>query len=129
MGMNFDFSKIISKFEELEKKSQNSMAENALNAGADILVEELKQEIASNVYDTGKLYESIGKSKITGSGANKKIEIGSQSNNTEIIARNFYQEHGNAYMIGKKHNKRAFDNSKKEANEKIKESLIKDLFE
>ncbi len=128
MGLEFDFSRVQEKLEELGRKASKEVADKALKAGANEVLNELKEEVSSNVYDTGELYNSLGLGKIKGSGTNRKIEIGSQSDSRDIVARNFYQEYGNSSMMGKKHNKRAFENSKKRANEAIKQSLKEDLF-
>lgn len=128
MGLEFDFSKVQRKLEEMGKKASKEVADKALIDGANEVLEEVKKEVSSNVYDTGELYSSLGLGPIKGSGTNRKIEIGSQSNSRDIIERNYYQEYGNSSMMGKKHNKRAFQNSKKRANEAIKKSLKENLF-
>lgn len=123
MGLEFDFSSVISKFEELERKVQKEISENALNAGADI---PLQEEIDNSPEDTGELKANLGKKNLK-TGANASIEIGVNSSDRDIIARAYYTEFGSEVMIGKKWMKTAFNNSIKEASEAIKESIIKDL--
>ncbi len=128
MGLEFDFSNLISKLENIEKKASKEISQKALKAGEEVL-KELKNEVRSKVYDTGELYESLDLGPIKGSGTNKKILIGSQSSDRSVVERNYYNEHGTSSIIGKKHNKRAFNNSKDKAKEAIIVSIRKDLKE
>ncbi|MGL5712580.1 MAG: HK97 gp10 family phage protein [Paraclostridium sp.] len=129
MGLKVDFSKVISKLENIEKKASKEMIDEALKKGGKVVLEELKKEVRSNVYDTGELYGSLELGNIKGSGTNKKIQIGSQSDDRDIKARNYYNENGNTFMMGKKQNKKAFKNSKKEAKEAIVTSIVNNLKE
>ena len=127
MGLEVNFSSIISKLKDIEKKASREIIDNALKAGGEVVLESLKLEVAVNVYDTGELYDSLNLGEIRGAGTNKKILIGSQSNDRKVVERNYYNEYGTSSIVGKKHNKRAFQNSKKEANRAIIESIQKDL--
>ncbi|MDI3042744.1 HK97 gp10 family phage protein [Clostridioides difficile] len=127
MGLEVDFSKVQERLQEIGKKAGKEVSDKALKEGGGVMLEALKEEVRVNVYDTGELYNSLELGVIKGSDTNRKIEIGSQSNDREIIARNYYNEYGNSNMIGKKQNKKAFEDSKIKANEAIKESLKENL--
>ncbi|MCU5977963.1 HK97 gp10 family phage protein [Clostridioides difficile] len=127
MGITFDFSKLQQKLDSMERKAGKELVDNAIDAGGRVLVEGMKEEVRANVYDTGELYNSIGMGRKKGSGTKRSIEIGSQSNDRDVIARNFYNEYGTLRVVGKKHNKRSFNKNKKKANEAIKKSIISDL--
>lgn len=123
MGLEFDFSSVISKFEELERKVQKDISTNALNKGADIM---LKAQIDNAPEDTGELKSSLDKKNLK-IGTNASIEVGINSGDEDVIRYGYYQEYGTESIVGNKWMKSAFNNSIKEASEAIKESIIKDL--
>lgn len=124
MGLTCNFQDIIDKLEELERKAQKEISTNALNAGADILLE---GQIETVPEDTGELKASLDKGKIKGSGTKSKITVGIESDNKDVIRYGYYQEYGTENMIGKKWMKKAWNKNIKQASEAIKESIIKDL--
>ena len=124
MGLKYDFSKFTDKLENIEKKIQKEICEESLNAGADVILNEMLKE--ENVpYKTGALKESLGKSKVKGSGNNAKINIGPQSDDRSIIERAYYQEYGTERMMGRKWMKKSYDNARDDANKAIEETLAK----
>ena len=78
--------------------------------------------------DTEALKNSLGEIKKEGNKINRKVHLGSTSNNREIVARAYYQEYGNSNMNGKKWMKKSYYQSKDEAIKAIGDSLAKDLF-
>ena len=126
MGLEIDFSTLIDKLDEIERKLKTEVIDNALEKGADIILKAQKKTVP---VDTGHLEQSLGKGKISGSGTNKKISIGIENGNDESIRYGYYQEYGNSSMNGRKWMKKALNSSVSEANKAIGESLAKDLFE
>ncbi len=128
MGMTFNFDEINNKLETLEKKVSKEITENALIKGSEpILESQIETVPVRKGPEGGKLRISLGKSKISGSGAKKKIQIGIENAKEREIIYGYYQEHGTSTMVGKKWMKRAWQKSIKKANEEIKKSLIKDI--
>lgn len=127
MGLEFDFSSVIAKFEELERKAQKEIATNALNAGADVILEGPKGQKETAPKNTGELEESLDKGQVKGTGSKAKINVGIENANEDVVRYGFYQEYGTENMIGKKWMKSAWNNSIKEASEAIKKSIVKDL--
>lgn len=127
MAIEFNSKELISKLNDLDKNLSKEIADEALTSGGNIVLESLKKEVHEKVYDTGELYKSLGLGKISGQREGRKIKIGSQSEKREIVERNYYNEYGTRFMVGKKHNEVAFKNSKKEAIKEIGNSLSKSL--
>lgn len=127
MGFEIDFSELIDKLDEIERKLKTEIIDNALEKGADVILESQKETVP---VDTGHLEQSLGKGKISGSGTNKKITVGIEKyGDDESIRYGYYQEYGTSDMVGKKWMKKAWNKSVSEANKAIGESLAKDLFE
>lgn len=126
MGFEIDFSELIDKLDEIERKLKTEIIDNALEKGADVILESQKETVP---VDTGHLEQSLGKGKISGSGTNKKITVGIENGDDESIRYGYYQEYGTSDMVGKKWMKKAWNKSVSEANKAIGESLAKDLFE
>lgn len=115
---------LLFKFEELERKAQKDIADKALNKSADIV----KDEIISNApEDSGALKSAIDKGDIKGSGTNRKIEIGNMNADSEVQRYFYYQEYGTTVMNGTKFMKRGFQDSIKEVNDIIKQTIIEEL--
>lgn len=124
MGLTHNFQDLIDKLEELERKCQKEITSNALNNGADVVLEGQKETVPK---DTGELEKSLDKSKVKGSGTKAKINIGIENAKDREVTYGYYQEYGTENMIGKKWMKKAWNNKAKEALEAIKESIIDDL--
>lgn len=126
MGFEIDFSELIDKLDEIERKLKTEVIDNALEKGANIILEAQKKTVP---VDTGNLQDSLDKGDKTGSGTNRKITIGIQNTDDESIRYGYYQEYGNSSMNGRKWMKKAWNKSVSEANKAIVESLAEDLFE
>ena len=126
MGFEIDFSELIDKLDEIERKLKTEVIDNALEKGADVILKAQKEAVP---VDTGNLQDSLDKGDKTGSGTNRKITIGIQNGGDESIRYGYYQEYGNSSMNGRKWMKKAWNTSVSEANKAIGESLAKDLFE
>lgn len=127
MSINIDFSKVINKLEELNNKVGKEISDKALKEGGEVVLKALKNEVRTKLYDTGELHNSLDLGKISGSGENRKIQIGSQSNDRSVVERNYYNEYGTSSIIGQKHNKRAYQNSKDEAKKAIIKAIKEGL--
>lgn len=125
MGFEIDFGALFDRLEEIEKKASGQAIDNALEKGAEVILEAQKETVP---VDTGHLEQSLAKGKIIGSGTNKKITIGIENGDDESIRYGYYQEYGTSNMVGKKWMKKAWNKSVSEANKAIGESLAEDLF-
>ena len=67
--------------------------------------------------------------RIEGGNLDRRILTGINSDKREIIERGYYQENGHSTMIGKKWMKRASLKSKKQAVQKMVETLQEELKE
>ena len=126
MGFEIDFSELIDKLDEIERKLKTEVIDNALEKGANIILEAQKKTVP---VDTGNIQDSLDKKDKTGSGTNRKITIGIQNTDDESIRYGYYQEYGNSSINGRKWMKKACNKSVSEANKAIVESLAEDLFE
>lgn len=124
MGIKFDTTQLIGKLEELDKKVQKNISDEALREGAKIL---LKGQEKTVPRDTGQLANSLIIGKITGSGAKRKILVGINPAKAEKVSYGYYQEYGTTVMLGKKWMKRAWISTTKDANKAIGQSLSKRL--
>ena len=125
MGFEIDFSALIDKLDEIERKLKTEVIDNALEKGADVILKAQKEAVP---VDTGNLQGSLDKGDKTGSGTNRKITVGIENANDELIRYGYYQEYGTSDMVGKKWMKKAWNKSVSEANKVICESLAEDLF-
>lgn len=134
MAFDIDMSKLLNKFDLLSQKASSKVADKALDSGADPILKE--QQNLVPVYKNGKgkprrvggrLKQSLGKSKITGSGTNRKINIGIQNPHEREVVYGYYQEYGTDRQVGKKWMKRSFIKSKKASLENIKKVLQDEL--
>ncbi|MDB8794273.1 HK97 gp10 family phage protein [Romboutsia sp. 1001216sp1] len=124
MGLTHNLQEVLDRLEELERKAQKEIATNALNAGADILLE---GQIETAPEDTGELKKSLDKGKIKGTGTKAKITVGIENASEDVVRYGYYQEYGTENMIGNKWMKKAWNKNIKQASEAIKESIVKDL--
>lgn len=120
MGIEFDFSKVRDKMQELSKKMANEVTDECLDEASKPIITEMRNNVPK---DTRELEGSLGEIKRTGTGVNRKVTIGINSNDRKIIERGYYQEYGKTTMIGKKWMKRSFKIAKSEANKRIIEVL------
>lgn len=125
MSLDVDFSQALRAIERMQKKASREMIDNALEKGAEPVLKAQQQTVP--VGDTGKLKASLDKGKKAGSGSNRKIHIGIQHAQKREVVYGYYQEHGTRRMAGKKWMKQAWEQSKSQANEEIKKSIVEDL--
>ena len=125
MGLEVNFDSAIRRIEELNNVVEDDIKEKGLKAGAEVILQELRQEVARNVYDTGALYNSLDMYKVShGRGNSVSVLIGPNTSDKDIIARNYYQHYGNSSMAGKKHLSVAFQRGYNNAlEETIREIL------
>ncbi|HJF34497.1 MAG TPA: HK97 gp10 family phage protein [Clostridium perfringens] len=128
MALTFDFDELYNKLEVLDKKVSNEVIENALNKGAEVVLQAQKETVpVRKGPEGGNLKRSLNKGKISGSGTKKKISIGIENAKERELIYGYYQEYGTSSMVGKKWMKRAWQQSVKKANEEIEKSLADDL--
>ena len=124
MGLKVDFKKVNRKLENLAKKAQKTLIDEALKAGSKPILKAMDRNVP---IDSSDLKNNLGIVKFDGSGTERRIHIGIDSDDRDIIERGYYQEYGNTNMIGKHWMKKSFDQAKSEANEEIKKVLIEEL--
>lgn len=124
MGIEFDFSQLEQKLVELGNRAGKELTDNALKAGAQVLLAEQLQVVPR---DTGALADSLIIGKIKGTGVKRKILVGIDPARAEAVRYGFYQEYGTDVMLGKKWMKKSWTQSARKANIKIGESLARDL--
>lgn len=131
MGLDVDFQEALRAIERMQKKASKEMIDNALEKGAEPILKAQQQVVpvgkSTEKRTAGKLKASLGEIKRTGSGSNRKIQIGIQNAQEREVVYGYYQEHGTRRMSGKKWMKQAWNQSKSQANEEIKKSIVRDL--
>lgn len=124
MSLDFDFKSIEKRLQTLSKKVSKQTIDKALEAGEEVLLNEMKKNVP---VDTGELRGSLGEIRKSGSGLNRKAVVGINSDNREVIERGYYQEHGTKNYNGKKWMKKSSQNSKEKAIQAVANSLKEDL--
>lgn len=124
MSLDFDFKNVEKRLQALSKKVSKQTIDKALEAGEEVLLNEMKKNVP---VDTGELRDSLGEIRKSGSGLSRKAVVGINSDNRKIIERGYYQEHGTKYFNGKKWMKKSSQNSKEEAIQAVANSLKEDL--
>ena len=125
MGIECNFAEAIERLESLNKRVGKELIDEALESGSEEILQ--GQLLTVPVGDTGKLKRSLGKGKKTGTGANRKVDIGIINAQANEVVYGYYQEHGTERMNGKKWMKRAWNKNKDKAQEKIKETIVEGL--
>lgn len=125
MGLTFDFKEVRNKLDELSKKATTTLADECLDAGKKPIIDTMKSEVPKATWE---LHDNLGELKKQGSGTGRKILIGINSEDREVIERGYYQEHGHSRMLGKKWMKRSFELAKTGANQEIIKVLREKLF-
>jgi HK97 gp10 family phage protein len=124
MGLEFDFTQLQGKLEELDRKVQKGISDKALKAGGEIILREQRITVPK---DTGALAASLIVGKISGTGAKRKVLVGINPTHYETVKYGFYQEHGTRVMLGKKWMRRSWNKGKDQAQRAIGESIAEDL--
>ena len=126
MGFDLDTSRLRQKLELMNKRMAKETLDKALEAGSQVITVAMEETVP---VDTGELKSSLGKIRIEGSNLDRRILTGINSDKREVIERGYYQENGHSTMIGKKWMKRASLKSKKQAVQKMVETLQEELKE
>lgn len=125
MGLEFNFEDLEDALIRIDKKMGQAIIDEALDAGADIVLESMNKNVP---VDTGKLKNSLGEIRKEGNKTNRKVHLGSTSKDRKIVERAYYQEYGNSSMNGRKWMKKSYYQSKEKAMNAIGDSLAKNLF-
>lgn len=125
MGLKFNFEELEDSLVGLNKNVSIQILDQALDEGAKPVIKAMNKNVP---VDTGKLKRSLGEIKKDGNNANRKIHLGSTSEDRSIVERAYYQEYGHSTMNGKKWMKKSYNQSKEDAINSIGDSLAKNLF-
>ena len=123
MALEFNFGDLEQKLNNLSRKASNELTDKALQAGGDIVLEEMNKNVP---VDTGFLKSRLD-TKFKGSNINRKIDIGILNNQDRSATYGYYQEHGTARMTGKKWMKKSWQKSSKEAKEEISKVIVNEI--
>lgn len=126
MSMQIDFSSLTKKLSELEKKVQNKVSKEALEAGGDIMLNTQKQTVS---VDTGALKASLSKGKVKAKRGRKRIEIGTMGSPEEQKRYSYYVNFGSKNKIGTFWIQEAWEKGKEKSLEAMKEVLVKELID
>ena len=96
-----------------------------------IIEREIAKTNKKNRKNGGKLKSSLGVGKKTGTDFKRTVHVGIQNAHEREVVYGYYQEYGYSRggkaISGKKWMKKSFDKSIKKANEKIKETTMKEI--
>lgn len=123
MALEFDFGDLEQKLTGLSRKVSNELTDKALQAGSDIVLNEMVENVP---VDTGFLKSKID-IKMKGSRINRKTDIGILNNQDRSATYGYYQEYGTARMTGKKWMKKSWQKSSKEAKEEIGKVIVNEI--
>lgn len=126
MSLDFDMSQLKKKLDSLEKKVANKVTRDSLNAGAD---EMLKAQKAQAPKDTGKLRDSLEKSKVKTKKGTKKIDIGTMKASEEVQRYGYYQHYGSRGKLGTFWMDEAYQKGIDNSLDAIKETIAKGIKE
>ena len=126
MSLEFDMSQLKKKLDSLEKKVANKISKESLEAGADVM---LKSQKAEAPKDTGKLRDSLGKSKVKTEKGAKKIDIGTMNASEEVQRYGYYQHYGSRGKLGTYWMDEAYQKGINNSIDAIKETIVKGLKE
>lgn len=137
MPLEFDFDQVKSNLLTIQKNVRKNVIDKSLEEGAKIILEEEMRNVPvytpnkKNKRKGGKLKSSLGISKKTGTDFKRKVHVGIQNAHEREVVYGYYQEHGYSRggkaIAGKKWMKKSFNKSIKKADEKIKETVVKEI--
>lgn len=137
MGLELDFSQVKSNLMTIQKNVRKNVIDKSLDEGSKIILEEEMRNVPvhtpnkKNRRKGGKLKSSLGIGKKTGTDLKRQVHVGIQNAHEREVVYGYYQEHGYSRggkaIAGKKWMKKSFNKSIKMANEKIKETAIKEI--
>ena len=125
MSLSFSLEEFEEAILEVGKKMSETIIDDALQEGAKPMIERMIENVPK---DSHELKNSIGVTKLDGSKINRKIHIGSDSDDREIIERSYYQEYGTKNMNGTKWISKSYNEAKKSAADEIAKHLKVNLF-
>lgn len=125
MGLEFNFEELEDALSRIDKKTSEKIIDKALDASAVPMLKKLDENVP---FDSHELQDSLGEMRKEGNKINRKILLGSTSDKRDVVARAFYQEHGNSYMNGKKWMKKSYNKAKSESLDAMAKSLKNNLF-
>ena len=123
MALDFNFGDLEQKLTGLSRKVSNELTDKALEAGGDIVLNEMVKNVP---VDTGFLRSRLD-IKMKGSNINRKADVGILNNQDKSATYGYYQEYGTARMVGKKWMKKSYQNSSKEAKEEISKVIVNEI--
>ena len=123
MALEFNFGDLEQKLNNLSRKASNELTDKALQAGGDIVLEEMNKNVP---VDTGLLKSRLD-TKFKGSNINRKIDVGILNNKDRAATYGYYQEHGTRRMTGKKWIKKSWQNSIKKASDEIGKVVVNEI--
>lgn len=124
MGLNFDFSNLNKRLDDMAKKSQTSTLDKALDSGKEPILESMNKNV---LVDTGELQGSLGEIKKTGSGRKRTSLLGINSNDRNVIERGYYAEYGTECQVASHWMKKSFIEAKEEAKTRMIQTLKEEL--
>ena len=137
MSLEFDFDKVKVNLLTLQKNVRKNVIDKSLDEGSKIILEEQQRNVPvhtpnkKNRKNGVKLKSSLGVGKKTGTDFKRTVHVGIQNAHEREVVYGYYQEYGYSRggkaISGKKWMKKSFDKSIKKANEKIKETTMKEI--
>ena len=126
-----DFHELEARMKEMEKKASKEFASKVLEPAGEIVAEGIKEHIVKDdLVLSGKLRDSIGVHSLSGNGTRSKVKVGIRKGTDQEVFR-----YGSTHNFGSSRGQypahhfidKGFCESKREAQEKIKEGIIKEL--
>lgn len=124
MGLQFNFSNLEYKLQDLGNKISKEITEKALTEGAKIILKEQEKNVP---FDTGHLESRLDISKAQGSGIKRKVNVGILNNHDRTATYGYHQEYGTRKMVGEKWMKKSWKNAIKNANEEIEKVIVNEI--
>ena len=123
MALEFNFGDLEQKLNNLSRKASNELTDKALQAGGDVVLEEMYKNVP---VDTGLLKSRLD-TKFKGSNINRKIDVGILNNKDRIATYGYYQEYGSRHMTGKKWMKKSWQATRESAKEEISKVVVNEI--
>ena len=123
MALEFNFGDLEQKLNGLSKKASNELTDKALQAGGEVVLEEMNKNVP---VDTGLLKSRLD-TKFKGSNINRKIDVGILNNKDRIATYGYYQEYGSRHMTGKKWMKKSWQATRESAKEEISKVVVNEI--
>lgn len=124
MALEFDFSNLNKRLEEMATKTQTKTLDKVLDVGKEPILEEMRNNAP---IDTHELQNSLDEIKRSGSGVKRISRLGIKSDDKSIQARGFYSEYGNERQVATHWMKKSFAKARGQAKEKMIQALKEEL--